>query len=324
MDHREQLPPGTRIRILESSKTGHVVSCLGIAHALDIKPEVRPVQSRGLFAALAPWGPSDPRDASTHGPWPDIAIASARETVPALRRLKKASGGRVFTVFLGDPRTSRSVFDLIWAPRHDRIEGPHVIKTLTAPHPHSAAALEEARKHADPGLANLPSPRIACLIGGPNQRHDFGQDDIQRTCDAIRTIAASGASIMVSPSRRTPPALITALANLDLNPERAFIWNGAGDNPYRQLLALADAFLVTSDSVNMIGEALTAGKPVQVLMLAGDPGKFARFYAGLRQAGHIRDWNGALELWQAAPLDSTPTIADELARRYRAFRQRSQ
>lgn len=328
MDQLERLPQDTSIRILASSKPGHVVPCIGLARQLGIEPDLCPVRPRCLFAALAPWGPADPLDsAATSPPWPDIAIASARETVPALRKLKRKSGGRIFTVFLGDPRTNRSVFDLIWAPQHDNLSGPNIVSTLTAPHPHGDLAngietLEEAGEALDSRLPLLPQPRVTCLIGGPNSRFAFGPEDIARTWQALEQLLAQGASLMVSPSRRTPQIVVEKLLLLaQTSPHRMFVWDGYGQNPYRQMLALADGFLVTSDSVNMIGEALAVGKPVHILKLTGDPGKFAQLYEGLRLGELAREWNGALETWQTKPYDSTPVIAAELLQRYAAFRR---
>src|SRR3546814_13124599 len=73
---------------------------------------------------------------------------------------------------------------------------------------------------------------------------------------------------MVTPSRRTGPdneAILRArLAGLP-----AEIWDGEGENPYFAYLGLADAILVTADSVNMVCEAASTGKPVYVIDLDG-------------------------------------------------------
>ena len=314
-------PRGTSVRILASAKTGHVVPCIGVARALGCEPDIAPVAPRGLFAALAPWGPADAKDACLREPFPDIAIASGRETVAYLRALKRLSRGRTFTVFLGDPRASRNVFDVIWAPAHDRVAGPNVLKTVTAPHPHSAAALAAARAAPDPRLADLARPRIAVLIGGPSGQYAFADADAAALCSAATTLLGCGAA-MVSASRRTPPALRERIAAIiaPAGADRGFVWDGAGDNPYPSMLALADAFLVTADSVNMIGEAVSTGRPVHVLPLAGRAGKFAAFFDRLREAGAIRDWMGALEDWRYEPIDATAEIAAEVARRYAGFR----
>ena len=68
------------------------------------------------------------------------------------------------------------------------------------------------------------------------------------------------------------------------------------------MLALADAFVVTGDSVNMVCEAATTGKPVHVVDLKGGSAKFARFHESLRAAGITRPFQGRLERWSYAAL----------------------
>jgi uncharacterized protein len=54
-------------------------------------------------------------------------------------------------------------------------------------------------------------------------------------------------------------------------PHCVYPWTPDGDNPYQAALALADKFVVTSDSVSMISEALSTGKPVSLFMLPVSP-----------------------------------------------------
>ena len=72
----------------------------------------------------------------------------------------------------------------------------------------------------------------------------------------------------------------------------ASIWDGTGDNPYFAYLALADAVLVTADSVSMISEAAATGKPVHVLDLDGGSAKFSRFHQLMQHAGITRPFAG--------------------------------
>lgn len=298
--------------------------CAGVAAALGVEPEIVQVAPRLWYAPFAPWGPADPADPGLRAPFPDIAIASGKETVPYLRALKKRSDGATFTLFLGDPRVSCGIFDLIWTPAHDRLTGANVFKTLTAPHPHDATALASARARADGRLAGLASPRVAVMLGGPSGQYRFGDADSENVRAAVARLLAEDARVMISPSRRTPDELVERLKHAIADAgatDRAFVWDGSGDNPYQGMLALADAFLVTCDSVNMIGEALATGKPVHVLKLEGEAGKFGTFFERLQAGGYIRFWKGALEDWSYAPLDATAEIAGEVARRYALFVQ---
>ncbi len=320
-----RLPQGTTAWVLASGKVGHEVHCLGIARELGLEPVLKQVRPRALFAALTPFGPIDPRDRATKPgsllapPFPDIVFAAGRVTVPYLRYLRRVSGGRTFAMFLQDPRTGAGAADLLWVPEHDRLRGENVLVTLTSPHPLRPHILEAARRSPDPRLAHLPHPRVAMVLGGPSAHHRFEEKDVAALTRIAGDLAASGCGVMVTPSRRTPPDLIKALAQA-LAGQPAFVWDGEGDNPYAAMIALADSIVVTGDSVNMVGEALAGGVPVQVYDPSGGHPKITGFINKLVVAGHVRRWAGALERWDNPPLDATSLIASEIARRYTAFR----
>ena len=134
---------------------------------------------------------------------------------------------------------------------------------------------------------------------------------------AVRAIAAQGYSIMATPSRRTPPALLAAVRE-GLGDAPGFIWDGAGANPYAQILAHADAILVTGDSVNMVGEATATGAPAYWFEPSGGARKTGRFLSELAARGAVRRFAGRLEPFSYAPIDSSQTIAAEIARRFLA------
>lgn len=312
------LPPDTRILVLGSGRIGHEVNARGVAGALGIVPDFITVKPRKVFELAAPWGPVDPADAP-RSPWPDMAIACGRITVPYLRAIKSGSRGRTFTVFLQDPRAWRGSADLIWVPEHDRLRGPNVLTTLTSPHSFSSDALTRARAAIDPRLASLPQPRVAMVLGGDSGAHRFEAKDIEALAGIARDIVLSGRGLMVTPSRRTPSALIEAI-RAAIAGHNAFVWDGSGDNPYVQILAQADTIVVTGDSVNMVGEACATGAPVHVYEPSGGAPKITHFVDGLISAGAVRRWSGQLQDWRYPPIDATQEIAVEAARRYLAHR----
>lgn len=314
--------------VLSDGKAGDEQPCIGVAEAMGLEPEIRRVAPRPPFSWLTPWGPIDPRDGVTRAgspiapPFPDLVIATGRRAVPYVRAVKAASHGRTYTVILKDPRTGPSAADLIWVPDHDGLRGPNVITTPTSPHRVSAGRLAAARRDPDPRLAALPGRRVALLAGGDSRHHRFKARDIERLVALVRQLADSGASLMITPSRRTPAPLREALAELAGN-GRGFFWDGSGENPYVPILALAEAIVVTGDSANMVGEAAATGAPVFVFEPSGGHPKLRAFIAALERHGAVKPFAGRLEAATYQPLDSTPRIAEAvlagLARHRRAL-----
>src|SRR5262249_12425995 len=127
-------------------------------------------------------------------------------------------------------------------------------------------------------------------------------------------IRTDGVGVAVTPSRRTDPAVTRALTET-LVPLGGYVWDGSGDNPYFGMLALADAIVVTMDSVSMMSEAVATTAPVLLAKLPGRSRRNRLFVEGLLRDGRVREFAGRLELWPVAPLDDTPAAAAEMCRR---------
>ena len=120
--------------------------------------------------------------------------------------------------------------------------------------------------------------------------------------------------IAITPSRRTAEGALR-LVRERLAGMPYFLWDGSGDNPYFGMLGLADAVLVTADSVSMVSEAAASGKPVHIVDLDGGSVKFARFHAAMRDAGIARPFDGSIESWRYPPPDDTARAGEEIRRR---------
>jgi uncharacterized protein len=321
------LPQPTRCWILTDGKIGDEVQCRGLAEALGVIPVIRHVAPRRLYAWAMPFGPIDPRE-SPHAagsplapPYPDLAIAAGRRTVPYLRAVKRLSNGATFTVFLKDPYCGRSFADLIVVPEHDRLRGDNVMAALTPANRLSAERLAAARMKPDARIDRLPRPRVALLIGGPSTHHRYGAKETAELAAIAEQAVRGRRGLMVTPSRRTPKTVADCIrANV---PAEAFVWDGTGANPYLAILAHADAIVVTGDSVNMVGEAVATGKPVYVYEPSGGHRKISAYLDRLESLGAVRRWRGEFENWSYAPINATPIIAAEIARRYRRSRSPS-
>lgn len=303
--------------ILTNGMAGFEVQALGVSEALGLEPEVKRVKPGAPHRWIAPWGPAAPAEGVTP-PWPDLLIASGRQSIPYARMIRRRSGGKTFVAILQDPKVSPKQFDFVWAPAHDRLDGDNVLATLTSPHRLTREKLDAEAARIAPRIAHLPRPRVAVLLGGTNAVYTFSEETAKRVGAQLAGLADHfHAGLMVTPSRRTGETQSRIIRDC-LKDKPAIMWDGTGDNPYFGFLGSADAIVVTCDSVNMVGEAASTGKPVYVIELEGGSAKFRRFLDGMYAHGAARPFVGQLESWGYEPLNATHEIAEAIARAYAA------
>jgi mitochondrial fission protein ELM1 len=313
--------PAPTIWVLTDGKAGDEQPLIGVAEALHGTPVIRRIRPRKLFALLMPWGPIDVKDRAGQPssplapPYPDICLATGRRAVAYLRALKKLSPSTL-TVFFKDPRTRRHGADLLVVQRHDRLRADNALVVTTAPNRMTSETFDAIREAPPADLASLPHPRVAALIGGDSRHHTFTPADIDRLMGGLRAELDGDASLMITTSRRTPQALTSALADLAGN-ERVRFWDGTGDNPLLAYMALADELIVTADSTNMIGEAVSTGRPVRIFHPSGGHDKMARFIDALKTEASIGDFPGPSAGMPYAPVNATGMIAAEILARWR-------
>jgi mitochondrial fission protein ELM1 len=315
-------PPTPDCWAISDGAAGNERQAVALAQALGLAPRVLRIRVREPWQALAPrlaWGAGRAiRDADARPlapPWPALAIGCGRRAALATRLLRRWSEGRVFTVQVLDPRIATRHFDLVVAPRHDRVEGANVLHSIGALNGVDTAWLAAGRTRFA-RLGALPGPRTAVLVGGSShaQRLDVAYFDALLDRLASRH-AADGGSFLVSVSRRTPPATVERLQEAFTRLPGVF-WAGAGDNPYAGYLAWADRLVVTPDSVNMLSEACATGKPVYTFALRPIRGKLARFHAELRGSGHLRRLDDPAPGPLPPPLAETAAIAELVRARW--------
>jgi uncharacterized protein len=261
-----------------------------------------------------------PRSDPLAPPWPDLTITAGRVCAAAALAIKRASGGRTFAAQIQDPHLGRAAFDLLVVPAHDPARGDNVVVTRGAVHRVTPALLAEAARRFAPIAANLPHPRVAVLIGGRNRVYRLDEAQLAAIAAQLAALARGGAGLLVTPSRRTG-AGGERLVRDALAGTPSYVWDGAGDNPYFGFLALADSIVVTGDSVSMVTEAASTGKPVQVIELAGGSRKFREFHRLMHESGATRPFLGQLERWQYEPINDTALAAHEIRRRMAATRR---
>ncbi len=291
--------------IITEGMAGTENQCLGVAEALGIHADVKRMTLRQPWKMLSPYIPFEQSWSfvpALHGPFPDLLITSGRKAIAAARYIKKQNP-KTFTLHLQDPRISPRNFDLVAVAHHDALRGDNVVVTDGAPNRITPERLSSA-----PPIYTSTKPLVGVLIGGNSKTHRLSDEGMDSLIQQLEMIARDYA-LLITVSRRTDASqarkLIDALKQTD-----AYIWDGSGHNPYFSILAHASYLLVTNDSVSMLSDAATTGKPLYMLELDGRSPKFDRFYAHFRNLGVARPFNGVLENWAYSPLADAQKIAD--------------
>ncbi|MGE3770925.1 MAG: mitochondrial fission ELM1 family protein [Bdellovibrionales bacterium] len=298
--------------VITDGKTGTENQCLGLAEAMGLQPIIKRIQLRMPWRWLTPFlrggekyafsGSGDQLD----GPFPDIVIASGRRSLPASFYIKRRSP-KTFVVQLQDPHCSAALFDMVVVPEHDRLRGHNVVTTVGALNRVTPEKVRDAVSAQRERFAHLPTPHTAILIGGKSMAYDFTDATMQAI---IAQLANIPGSLLITASRRTSDVQMRMLRDFAAeNPQRVWLWDGSGDNPYFALLGLGSHIVVTADSVSMISEAAVTGKPIFVIDLPGGSAKFDRFYNGLKDRNIIRTFDGTLADWTYEPIYETQRIA---------------
>lgn len=311
---------------MTTGEIGMISQVVGLGQAVGLPFEIKTVKPRapwrwlpGHWAArLGVLASLDSND-GIKPPWPDLLITCGRRSVATAIAIKRASGGRTFTVHIQDPRVPPTCFDLVVPPAHDRLTGPNVFPTQGALHKLTREALAQAAEQFRTAFASVRRPFVAVLIGGKSKAYDLSAARMHELAAQLKDLAVDrSAGLVVTTSRRTgtenEAILREVLAGTD-----AIVWSGQGENPYLAMLAMADFIIVTEDSASMVSEACFTGKPVYVAKLEGRSRRFDAMHRSLQEAGFTRPFDGKLESWEYAPLDENQRIAaivrERMARR---------
>ncbi len=309
--------------VLADDRPGNAAQCLGVAEALGLPfviKDVRYTPAGGLPNLLrgrSLWGVTQGTRAALAPPWPRVVVGAGRRTAPVGRWLKRRSN--CVLVQLMDPGPpGRADFDLIAVAHHDlrAPDAANVLRFTGAPHRVTPTRLAAAAREWAGRLNHLPQPRIAVIVGGGSKRRGFTAAHAPAlTSQVAAMVEQTGASLMVTTSRRTGRLAEDVLLRALPEPKAVFRWGDAGDNPYLGFLALADAIVVTGDSVSMLCEACGGTAPVYLFSPPGMVGfKHARLHAELRANGYVRPLDAAFEAWRHPPLNAAQLIAGRILR----------
>ena len=314
---------------LTDDRPGNTAQVLGVTHAL-----AWPVEEKAIRYTAWARLPNILRGASLTGvaadtrsalspPWPDVVVAAGRRAAPVARWIKRQSGGKTRLAQIMFPgRVGARDFDVIAVPDHDAKSGvktwPNVISITGAPTRITPGLLAKETVQWKDRFDSLPRPLIAVIVGGATKRKPFPGEQALDIGSKVAALAKeSGGSILLTTSRRTGQAAEQALLGVIPEPRFVHVWQPEGDNPYLGFLALADAIVVTGDSVTMCAEACATEAPVYVYAPPGTvSAKHARLHQQLYDLGYAKPLGetpgDAMAQWAHPPLNPAADVADAI------------
>lgn len=266
---------------------------------------------------------------------PLLVVASGRDTISIASSIKRLASQNVFVVQIQHPRSNLNRFDLVITPHHDYYpltphaqeqvprflrkwitprEPPdrHVVLTVGALHQIDSAALRSAASAWHDEFAPLPKPLLVVNIGGPTRHCRYGADLAKQLTTYLFSVLESCGSVRISFSDTTPEKVSNIVAKELGNNPKVYIWDGEEPNPQMGHLAWADAFVVTADSVSLISEVCSTGKPVYVMGAERCRWKLSEFHKSLSERGVVRPFTGSEDIsesWSYPPLNDTAEAA---------------
>lgn len=201
-------------------------------------------------------------------PWPDLVLIAGGRSVIDARRIRNASGGKSRVVCVGRPWAPLDWFDLVVTTPQYRLPAAANVLELELPLNLPQSPPDAELADWESAFADLRRPLLGVLLGGDSGSYRFTHDCADRLARRVDEVAAlADAAVVVVASPRTPVAAVERIENALAAPGSVCRWSREGANPYRSLLELADAFVVTGDSASMIAEAVHTGKPVALFDL---------------------------------------------------------
>lgn len=216
---------------------------------------------------------SDPLE----GPWPDLVITAGRRLSSVGLWIKRASIGKTRLVVIGKPRGRAADLDLIVVAAHYVMpDADNVVRHALPLMQVDPQVLAEAKKAWVGRLLLLPRPLTALMIGGPTGGLRFDVETARTlVLQTQQLVESHRGSLYITTSRRTPRAVAEWLRETCSSSVQLSLYDPdalPGANPYQGLLALADNFVVTTDSLSMMVEVAGLGRPLALYPLPRDEG----------------------------------------------------
>ena len=231
---------------------------------------------------------------------PSYVITTGKRMAGISIAIKSCLKDKIKTIHIQNPKVSRSHFDLLLIPEHDKIFGDNIIKTKGALSFFDSKELLKNKKKSSKEII------ILLMVGGNNKRYNLNKSDYyDLSTSIVKATKLIKGKLIVLPSRRTTKKAINVMQSVFKKNLTDFKLYSSNDiNPYPDILKYSDYIIVTSDSVNMVSETATIPAPLFVYYFPKETGKIIDFLDNLVNLSIIRKFNGRLFKYKKSLLDT--------------------
>jgi len=277
--------------ILSDNLTGHEKQSISLAEKLNVNYKIIKTQKLNFLErnALTIFNLKKTKFLKT--PFPKFIISCGKNTAYYAKLIKKKSKNKIFSIFIQKPPINTKNFDVVISPKHDKCRGSNVIETHGALTKINLEYIKSICKRKRPGVLN--ENFITVLIGGNSRHHKITNLILNQIINNLTLIQKKNKiKVLILFSRRTSKNDYMHLKKNLLNKNFIFVLPGSKQISYLNAISFSKAIIVTSDSVSMVTEACSTGKPTYIIDIPTKSKKFSLFIKNLidlKLANYLKD-----------------------------------
>ena len=235
----------------------------------------------------------------------NIILSCGRICAP-YNLILKSQNSTSKSIHILDPYFLRRKFDKILIPSHDLEKLPKLSNLVR-----TTGTMSQIKKLTKLEIKTFKSistskKLISCFIGGNGRSSKLLKNDVKSFIKKINMIG-DNYKIVYCFSRRT--SIITKNIIKEKRNPNHFCYDYIEKNPYWFLIQKSDFFIVTEDSVSMISDCISTGKPVYILKVSILKKKIKDFINNLLSKGIIRYFEGTIKSWNYTKLNEPLRIS---------------
>ena len=277
--------------ILSDSLVGHEKQSMSLANKLNIDYKLIKIEKINFFKRNLLNFLNLEKKKNIKPPYPKIIISCGKSTAYYSKIIKKKAKNKIFSIFIQKPPININNFDIVISPKHDNCRGSNIIETEGAITKINQEYVKKINKKKPPKI--LKEKFITVLIGGNSRHHKITKNILDKFIKKLKSIERQiKIKILILVSRRTNKKDLLYLKSNLSNKNFLFILPSSKKVSYINAISFTKAIIVTSDSVSMVSEACSTGKPTYIIDIPTKSKKFSLFIKNLinlKLASYLKD-----------------------------------